>query len=115
MSDVFLSYAAEDRDRLEPIARALESQGWSVFWDLAIPSGRTWRAVISVALENARCIVVAWSSHSVNSTWVQEEADEGERRGILVPIFIQDVTPPLGFRSVQGRPPSQERRHPVER
>jgi hypothetical protein len=40
MSDIFMSYASEDRPRGEEFARALEGQGWSVFWDRAIPIGR---------------------------------------------------------------------------
>jgi hypothetical protein len=33
MSDIFISYASEDRSKAEPLAKALEEQGWSVFWD----------------------------------------------------------------------------------
>jgi hypothetical protein len=35
------------------------------------------------------------------SSWVQEEADEGRERGILIPLLIDPVKPPMGFRSVQ--------------
>jgi hypothetical protein len=48
-------------------------------------------------------IVVVWSTASVKSTFVQEEADEGRRRKVLVPIRIDDVQPPMGFRSTQHR------------
>jgi hypothetical protein len=33
MADIFLSYAREDQSRVGPLVRALEGQGWSVFWD----------------------------------------------------------------------------------
>ena len=42
-----------------------------------------------------------WSRHSVTSDWVREEADEGRRRGILIPLLIDDVRPPLGFGRIQ--------------
>ena len=32
---------------------------------------------------------------------MKAEAEEGLRRGILVPVLLDDVSPPLGFRSVQ--------------
>jgi hypothetical protein len=102
MADIFISYAREDRPRAESLAKALEEQGWSVFWDRTIPAGKSWRQVIGEALKNAGSIVVAWSKTSVISTWVQEEADWGYKRGILIPIFIDDVEPPLGFGSVQA-------------
>jgi hypothetical protein len=38
----------------------------------------------------------------VQSTWVYEEADDGHKRGILVPVFIDPVLPPIGLRSVQA-------------
>jgi hypothetical protein len=102
VSDIFVSYAKEDRDRVEPLARALASHGWDVFWDRAIPTGKTWREVIGAKLNAARCIVVVWSRSSIDSDWVQEEADVGRERRILAPVLIDDVKPPLGFRAVQA-------------
>ena len=38
---------------------------------------------------------------SVKSQWVKTEANEGLTREILVPLLIDDVTPPLAFRIAQ--------------
>lgn len=102
MADIFISYAHEDRDWVQRLAAQLESQGWSVWWDPKIPAGKTFRQVIDAALTEARCVVVAWSPKALNSHWVLEEADEGQRRRILVPVFKESVVPPLGFRSIQA-------------
>jgi hypothetical protein len=100
--DIFVSYAREDRARVAPVVAALEARGWSVFWDRRIPAGQTWRSHIGRALEQTRCVVVAWSEHSIRSEWVIEEADNGRERGILVPIFLDPVRQPLGFGSIQA-------------
>ena len=102
MADIFISYAREDRSRIEPLAKSLEELGWSIFWDRTIPAGKTWRQVIGDALKNARSVIVAWSQKSIESDWVQEEADRGRKRNILIPILIDNVEPPLGFGTIQA-------------
>jgi hypothetical protein len=102
MADIFLSYAREDEARIEPLVAAFVAQGWSVFWDRQIPAGQSWRSHIGQALRDAKCVVVVWSRHSVASRWVMEEAEEGQQRGNLVPILLEAVELPIGFRGVQA-------------
>jgi formylglycine-generating enzyme required for sulfatase activity len=99
MHDIFLSYANADLPRVLPLVRALERHGWSVWWDRRILPGRALDHVIEEALEEARCVVVVWSSLSVNADWVRAEAEEGRQRGILVPVCLdEDARIPLVFR-----------------
>jgi len=102
VGDIFISYARPDRARVEPLARALSQQGWSVWWDRDIPFGKTFDQVIAEAIGAARCVIVVWSGAAVQSHWVVEEAHEGHRRNILVPVQIDPVAPPLGFRRLQA-------------
>lgn len=97
MSQVFISYASEDRPWVESFARALAKQGWSVWWDRQIPTGQTYDNVIWGALQAASCVVVVWSSQSISKEWVREEAGDAKKRNILLPIRIEDVQPPFGF------------------
>ena len=101
MSDIFISYAREDRPQARRIAKALE-RDWSVWWDPIIPAGQTFRKVIRDEIDKARCMVVLWSRTSVESEWVLDEASLGKRRGILVPVRIDEVEQPLGFGEVQA-------------
>lgn len=102
MADIFISYAREDETRIRELVRSLEGEGWSIFWDRRIPAGKTWQSYIGQALNDARCVIVAWSQHSVTSDWVIEEANDGKDRSILVPIFLESVKPPLGFRGIHA-------------
>ena len=102
MSDIFISYASQDRARIGALVTALETRGWSVFWDTTLLPGETWRRKITKELDDARCVIVLWSETSVQSHWVEQEADEGQRRRILVPALIDRATIPLGFRSLQA-------------
>lgn len=102
MSDVFISYATADREYARLLAKALERQGRTVWWDRTILPGSNWQAVIESALDSASCAVVLWSRNSVQSDWVQTEAEEARRRGILVPACLDDVRIPLQFRRIQA-------------
>ncbi len=102
MSDIFLSYAREDRSHARRLGQALEAQGWSVWWDPEIPPGRAFDDVIEEALDAARCVVVLWSRASVKSRWVKTEANEGAERDVLVPALLEEVRPPLAFRRLQA-------------
>ena len=102
MSDIFISYASEDRPKAMMLAQILERQGWSVFWDRRIPTGKSWRETVGKELAKARCVVVLWSKTSIESSWVQDEADDAKRREVLFPVLIESVLPPFGFRSVQA-------------
>lgn len=102
MTDVFLSYAREDLERARVIARALESEGWSVSWDRRIPPGREWDDYVEEQINQARVVVVMWSPHSVTSKWVKIEAAYGRDRNALIPITIAPATIPFAFRHLQA-------------
>src|SRR6476659_10238667 len=89
--DVFISYASEDRPKVESLANALGSHGWTVWWDSQIPGGTSWREKIQEARREAKCVVVLWSTASVESDWVLTEAEEGRKRAILIPALLEDV------------------------
>jgi adenylate cyclase len=102
MADIFLSYAADDRERVRPLVAFLEAEGWSVWWDRQIAPGEVWDREIEEAVELASCVIVVWSQASVASDWVRSEANEGLSRHRLVPVLIDNVRPPMVFRSIQS-------------
>ena len=104
MSEVFISYKAEDRRRIEPLVRALQADGYSVWWDQHIGTGDEWRQTIERQLDVAKCVIVAWSKHSIgpDGHFVRDEASRSQRRHVYVPILLDSVEPPLGFGESQA-------------
>ena len=104
MTDVFLSYKAEDRQRVAPLVAALESDGFSVWWDAHIGGGDDWRDTILRHLEAARAVVVVWSERSIGpgGHFVRDEAARALKRGTYLPVLGDNVDPPLGFGEMQA-------------
>ena len=98
-ADVFVSYKAEDRRRIQPLVQALQADGYSVWWDQHIGTGDDWRRTIERQLDAAKCVVVAWSKQSIGPEghFVRDEASRAQRRHVYVPILLDAVEPPLGF------------------
>ena len=102
MADIFISYKREDRDWAEALSHALEEQGWTTWWDTSLHAGESFDFAIERELDAAKCVVVLWSKTSIKSRWVVAEAGEGLDRGVLVPVFIEQVRPPLVFRRIHS-------------
>ena len=102
MASVFLSYDHEDADRAAPIVAALEEAGHSVWWDRHIAGGSEYNTEIEREVERSDVVAVLWSERSVRSAWVRDEAAEGRDQGKLVPLRIDPIKPPMGFRQYQN-------------
>src|ERR1700722_15292679 len=102
MSDIFLSYAREDRAVAAALAALLPGHSWTVFWDRQILAGSAFDDVIEREISAARCVMALWSAASVASQWVRAEADEGAQRSALIAVLIEDVKPPIAFRRIQA-------------
>src|SRR5215475_12900027 len=97
MSDIFISYKREEQAIARKLANALESEGWSVWWDPKLRAGEHFDDVIEKALNEAKCVVVLWSKLSVNSRYVKDEATFALKRNKLVPVSIEEVAVPFRF------------------
>ena len=104
MSDIFVSYKAEDRRRVQPLVDALQSDGLSVWWDAHIGGGDEWRDTIQEQLDGAKCVIVIWSKRSIGpgGHFVRDEASRAQRRNVYLPVLLDRVEPPLGFGETQA-------------
>jgi hypothetical protein len=101
MSDIFISYARADRAKAGLLATALSERGWTVWWDREILPGTAYEDVISEEISASKCVIVLWSKNAIASHWVRAEANEGIKRGMLLPINLDGSEPPLSYRQVQ--------------
>ena len=96
-TDIFLSYARQDRPVARMFAEALTEEGFSVWWDASLHSGETFDEVIEQRLRDATAVVVLWSPRSVASRWVPAEATLADRRNKLAPAIIEPCDRPIIF------------------
>src|SRR5262249_32969159 len=100
MSDFFISYKREERDKARLLADALEARGWSVWWDPKLRLGEHFDDVIEDAIEEARCVIVLWSARSTKSRYVKDEAGYALKLQKLIPVAIDNATPPFRFQGL---------------
>lgn len=96
-TDIFLSYARQDRSTARMFAECLVEEGFEVWWDASLRSGETFDEVIERNLRDAKAVVVLWSPASVASRWVRAEATLADRRNKLAPAIIEACDRPIIF------------------
>ncbi len=85
MADIFISYAKEDRRLTEELARDLQAEGYTTWWDTRLlPDDELFWKRIQAEIEAAKAVIVIWSEHSIGSRWVYSEAQQA--RGKLLQV-----------------------------
>lgn len=91
--DIFLSYSRKDTSEAMLLKSAIQSLGYSVFYDQDVLEGDSnWRRTIARNIDCCSAIVFLRTENSVLSKWCQKEvniADESERT-ILPVAFLRD-------------------------
>jgi len=101
-SDIFISYAREDESTAIHLREVLLAQGWDVWRDKeGILTGTSWEKAIEDSLNAAKCVIVVWSRAALTSHFVRDEASVARNANKLVPVQIEDLDIPLGFRGIQ--------------
>jgi hypothetical protein len=104
--DVFVCHASEDKDFVEPLARALAQSGLRVWFDAtALTVGDSLRRKIDEGLSSSRYGVVVLSPNFFAKTWPQQELDglvskEVEGIKVILPVWHN-----IDFEGVKERSP----------
>jgi hypothetical protein len=105
---IFLSYAREDRARVEQVYDSLKGEGFNPWLDTRdIMAGEAWSEVIGQSIRSADCMLVFISRHSVSKRgYVQREikaalselAELPDGAMFLIPVRLDDSEPPETLR-----------------
>ncbi len=98
--DIFLSYAHQDRHRVEPLVKAIEAMGFDIWWDHQLIAGDRWSDEIKRAMESAKCLLVFWSTAAQESAEVQTEAAQALQARKLIMVAMDSTALPEGLLTV---------------
>ncbi len=103
MSLVFVSYSRKDQEFVLKLCADLKREGVVVWLDqFDLIGGQAWDVAIENALEKATHLLLVLSKSSVDSQNVRNEVGAALDKGkIVVPIMIENCTPPLRVYSLQ--------------
>ena len=90
----------KNRDRAAQLAAILAERGLSVWWDFNLRVGTKYREMIALKLTESHKVIVLWSEHAIELSFVIDEAQEAKDAGKLLPVSIDGSRPPLGFRDL---------------
>ncbi len=97
MADIFISYKSERRAAAWHLSQILELNGYTVWYDYGLLSGRDFSRRIEKELRAAKVVIVLWCPMSRDSDWVNNEALLARRLQKYVPVWIEETELPLEF------------------
>lgn len=96
---VFISYAHDDNDRVEPVVKIVKSNGREVWIDKGgIQAGDGWAGEIVRAIKSAGGVMVMCSQSAFESDHIKREIYLADRyKKQILPIFLEPAQPPEDF------------------
>ena len=105
MADIFISYSKKHAALTGELARDLEAEGYTTWWDTSLLPGDEFPDEIKRQLDAAKAVIVIWTVSSVNSQWVRAEATRAHAKGKLIALHqagldFQEI--PLPFNTLHS-------------
>lgn len=108
---MFVSYAHADSSLVFSDLKRFHDEGYNIWYDQGITTGKEWHEVVEDALVNSELLVAFISTNSVESENVRKEIFLALDEGIdIIPIFLEDTKLAHGLR-LQIRPLQSIYRH----
>ena len=93
MADVFISYSSSHREFTRSLAKELEEKGVTVWWDIDMTAGESFRERIIQELKACKAAIVVWTPDSVHSDYVLSEAERARAGRKLIQLRTPDLDP----------------------
>ena len=93
MADIFISYSKRDPQLTIALAKDLEAQGYTTWWDTSLLPGDEFPEKIRQELNKAKAVIVIWTPASIASSWVQAEALIANEQNKLITLRSDDLDP----------------------
>lgn len=96
---LFISYAHDDNERVDPVVRIVKSNGREVWIDKGgIQAGDGWAGEIVRAIKAAGGVMVMCSQRAFESDHIKREIYLADRyKKQILPIFLEEAQPPEDF------------------
>jgi hypothetical protein len=91
---VCIIHYESDKNIAENLEYALNKYGISVWREDQIELGSRTSEEINKAIDSARIVIVLWSTNSVKSALLKEQAERAKKRTALIPVLIDNVKLP---------------------
>jgi hypothetical protein len=101
MTDVYVAYARQDRDRLRVLGELLRQEGWDSWMDPAEPKPDL-SPIADLKLGWSKAVLVLWSDSARRSEYVRSEAATGLYKNKLIQARIDGEAPPRPFDELEA-------------
>lgn len=99
MTDLYISYSMRERHWVSQLVSALESEGYSVWWEHVAVLGDDVRPDSQNALDSAQYVVAVWSPLAVDDYWVLQDAKRAQESVKLLSVSYKSAELPSAFYS----------------
>ncbi|PID47774.1 MAG: hypothetical protein CSB47_00250 [Proteobacteria bacterium] len=100
MADVYITYGLRETLWVTKLARLLEAEGYTVYWDHALTPGNDVRTDESIQALNASGAVLAiWSESAAEDHWALSDAQRAMTQDKLISVIAKPTIIPQNFHS----------------
>ena len=94
MSDIFINYVEEDRDKAAKLASVFMAWNWTVWWVVsAPPSGAAYAGYEAKEIVSAKVVIVLWSRAACESALARQVLKHIGMAAIIT-VRLEEVEPP---------------------